>query len=205
MISIPKDQLCQSFDPMMYLPEKTLHIIEDSSKASTSCVAPAFVYLEGSRGKRFLCDFHYYYEKNMTKSSRPDLWDDIEKIIIDQRELVKETFSKNIKTTETLGIKCSMAVSGKHGPSAVYELGLSCNADALVKVIPKFNSFKKYDTSILFYNTDKSTYFCNFHFRKNYYRYHSNNIIYEDLFNIIDERYRMTMSIAEESEKLSVV
>ena len=77
MISIPQGQLCQAFDPMMYLPEKTLHIIDDPSKANTSCVAPAFVYLEGSRGKRFLCDYHYFYEKNMTESSTPNLWKDI--------------------------------------------------------------------------------------------------------------------------------
>jgi hypothetical protein len=205
MISIPQGQLCQAFDPMMYLPEKTLHIIEDTSKANTSCVAPAFIYLEGSRGKRFLCDYHYCYEKNMTTSSTPHLWKDIENIILDKRELIKDTFCKNTKTIETYGIKCSMTVSGNHGPSKIYQLGLSCSSDAFVKVTPKFYSFKKYNESILFYDKNKSTYYCNFHFRKYYYRYHSNGVIYEDIFDIVDERYRMTISIDEESKLLSVV
>lgn len=188
---IPNNQLCQAFDPMMYLPEKTKSIIENSSGASTSCIAPAYVYIEGSRGKRFLCDFHYYYEKNMTKSSTPHLWPEIEKFKIDQRELVKQTFSKNTKTQETVGFKCSLSTSGNHGPSGSYHLGLSCSADALVKVIHKPDL--------------NATFYCNFHFRKNYYRYYSNNVRYEDKFDIIDERYRMTMSIAEESESLNLV
>ncbi len=188
---IPEGQICQAFDPMMYLPEKTIGILEDSSKASTSCVAPAYVYLEGSRGKRFLCDFHYYYEKNMTITSTPHLWPKIEKIKIDQRELVKQTFSKDTKTQETLGFKCILSTSGNHGPEKIFSLGLSCSADALVKVIYKSNL--------------GVSYYCNFHFRKNYYRYYSNNVIYEDKFDIIDERYRMKMSIIEEAESLSIV
>jgi hypothetical protein len=188
---IPENQICQAFDPMMYLPEKTKNIIEDSLKASTSCVAPAYVYIEGSRGKRFLCDFHYYYEKNMTKSSTPHLWPEIEKFKIDERELIKKTFSRDTQTNEIVDVKCSISTSGNHGPSESYHLGLSCSSDALVKVINKL------DLGV--------TYFCNFHFRKNYYRSYSNNIIYEDKFYIIDERYRMKMSIAEESESLNLV
>jgi len=205
MRSIPKNQLCQSFDAMMYLPEKTAHIIEDPSKASTSCVAPAYVYLEGSRGKRFLCDYHYFYEKNMTKSGTPHLWDEIEKFKIDQRELVKETFSKNTKTTETVGKKCFVVMSGKHGPSNIYELGLSCIADAFVKITPKVLKFIKYNNEILVSDPRSSAFYCNFHFRKNYYRYYSNSVIFEDLFHIVDERYRMTVSIDQEAEALSVV
>lgn len=204
-MNIPENQLCQVFDPMMYLPEKTLHIIDDPSKANTSCVAPAFVYLEGSRGKRFLCDYHYFYEKNMTESSTPNLWKDIEKKIIDQRELIKQTFCKITNTKETAGKKCSMTVTGKHGPSEIYQLGLSCNSDAFIKTTPKYNSFKKYNDLILFYDKTKSNYYCNFHFRKYYYRYYSNGIVYEDMFDIVDERYRMDISIAQESENLSVV
>jgi hypothetical protein len=48
-------------------------------------------------------------------------------------------------------------------------------------------------------------FYCNFHFRKTYYRYYSNGIIFEDRFKIIDERYRMAISIAEESDQLKMV
>lgn len=51
--TIPDGQVCQAFDPMMILPEKTNYIIDNPMKANTSCVAPASVYLDGSREKDF--------------------------------------------------------------------------------------------------------------------------------------------------------
>lgn len=90
--TIPDGQVCQAFDPMMILPEKTNYIIDDPMKANTSCVAPASVYLDGSRGKRFLCDYHYHYEKDMTMVRTPELWSDIARFIIDDRELIRNTF-----------------------------------------------------------------------------------------------------------------
>jgi len=54
---IPEGQVCQAFDPLMMMPEKLLRP-ELKNRMSTSCVAPAYVYIEGSRGQRFLCDFH---------------------------------------------------------------------------------------------------------------------------------------------------
>jgi hypothetical protein len=76
----------------MIIPEKTNYIINDPMKANTSCVAPASVYIEGVRGKRFLCDYHYHYEKNITLVRTPEQWDEIAKIVIDERDLIRETF-----------------------------------------------------------------------------------------------------------------
>jgi hypothetical protein len=90
--SISENQLCQAFDPMMIIPEKTNYIIDDPMKANTSCVAPASVYIAGSRGKRFLCDYHYHYEKDMTITRTPEIWDSVIETIVDERELIRETF-----------------------------------------------------------------------------------------------------------------
>lgn len=186
---IPEGQICQAFDPMMFLPEKTLHIIDVTKNANTSCVAPAFVYIEGSHGKKFLCDFHYYYEVNMTRDSsykpRGESWEDIQEYIIDERERIKETFAKDVTTKITLGKKCHI---GK-GSS------LECVAEALVAVSSKQQNIKNF----------WGAFYCNYHFRKNYYRFYSNGVIYEDIYDILDERYRMTMTIAEESLNVKAV
>ena len=191
---IPSGQICQAFDPMMYLPEKTSNIIIAGQMPNTSCVAPAFVYIEGVHGKRFLCDFHYHYEKNMTLSSNSSahLWPHIESFKIDERERIKETFSKNVTTTETLGHKCSL--------SSTHNTKDSCTNDAFLKIIPRrkiSEANNSYENPGFFY--------CNFHFRKNYYRYYSNGVKYEEVYHIIDERYRMSMTIIEESDSLTLV
>lgn len=207
MITIPEGQLCQIFDPMMYLPNKTASILDDTSKASTSCVAPAYVYIEGSRGKRFLCDYHYYYEKNMTRSSTPHLWNAIEEKVIDQRNLIKEVFAKNVTTSETLGKKCWLSSEGSIAPKKHMDQGLRfCGNDAFVKVKSKslFNDNIIINNGMSEYE-DGWKYYCNFHFRKDYYRYYSNGVIYENLFDIVDERYRMTISVIEEAESCKLV
>jgi hypothetical protein len=173
MTIISKKQKCQAFDPIMIFPEKTKGIIDDYMKASTSCVAPAFVFLDGSRGKRYLCDYHYQYEKDMTICRTPNLWSEIEKFIIDEREEIIKTFAQNANTKETLNKNCW------------------CEKEAYVKIInKKYNGYY---------------FFCNFHFRKFYYRNLSNGVIFEDNWNVIDERYRMTESIIEESEKVKPI
>jgi hypothetical protein len=91
--SIPEDQLCEAFDPMMILPEK-VYGMSFEGRANCSCVAPAHVYLEGPRGKRFLCDFHYYYEKTSTEGRSPQQWRDVTQFVIDERNKIKETFEK---------------------------------------------------------------------------------------------------------------
>jgi hypothetical protein len=176
---ISKKQLCQAFDPIMIFPEKTMGIINNPMKVSTSCVAPAYVLLEGSRGSRYLCDYHYQYEKDMTVNRTPELWPEIEKNIIDEREEVKKTFEKNVKTTETLNKLCW------------------CKKDAYVKIIKK--------STIGYGSMQDVGFFCNFHFRKFYYRNYSNGVKCEDNWKIVDERSRLNLSIIEEANLISLI
>jgi hypothetical protein len=172
--TIPDRQMCQSFDPMMILPEKTNYIINDPMKANTSCVAPASVYLEGIHGKRFLCDYHYHYEKDITMVRTPELWDSIASFVIDERESIRNTFPQieGNGISDTFG-KCW------------------CGYDSLVKAT------RHDDGSV--------TYFCNFHYRKLFFRYLSNGRQMVDDYSIIDERIKLKLSIAEEAEQLTLI
>ena len=172
--TIPSDQICQAFDPIMIIPEKTNYIIPDHMKANTSCVAPASVYLEGSRGKRFLCDYHYHYEKDMTLVRTPELWKEISSIVIDERELIRETFPEIQGTS----------VSDSFGKCW-------CGYVSLVKATRHDNG--------------SSSFFCNFHYRKLFYRYLSNGRNMLDDYSIIDERVKLKISIAEEAELLTLI
>jgi hypothetical protein len=200
--TIPEGQICEAFDPMMFLPEKTLNIIGITQNANPGCVAPAFVYIEGTHGKKFLCDFHYYYEANMTRSSSyrasADSWQDIQKYIVDEREKIKETFAKNVTTNITLGQKCALFNAEKPN--------ISCTAEPLVcstkkETLVYKQNFKNLEDFVKNYGV----FFCNFHFRKNYYRYYSNGVRYEDIYEIIDERYRLNVTIAQEALNLNAV
>lgn len=166
------DQQCQAFDPIMILPEKAANIT-DPMKMNTSCVAPAYVYLEGSRGKRFLCDYHYFFEKDVTICRTPHLWPAISNYMIEKLESIKQTFAKSDGIQE---IKDDTICW--------------CKKQAYVRV-----------TS----NSLHSVYFCNFHYRKSYYRHVSNNIIFENVYSIRDERHRLNLTIIEEMEQLTVV
>lgn len=170
--SIPIDQKCQVFDPIMIFPEKSVNIV-DPMKVNTSCVAPAYFYLEGSRGKRFLCDYHYFLEKDIVMHRTPEQWPLIEEYVISNASEIKKTFPT--KKTDVLddNIVCW------------------CGNRAYVKM----QEFGK--DGILFY--------CNFHYRKTYFRYLSNGINLLDVYNVIDERYKMTISIDEEFALLTKI
>jgi|688.fasta_scaffold04528_19 hypothetical protein len=174
MKSIPKDQKCQAFDPMLIFPEKTYKIIKNPMNANTSCFAPASVFMDGIHGTRYLCDYHYQFEKDITMNRTPDLWPVIANKVIDERDQIKETFDKNTKTNETSDSYCW------------------CKKQAFVKIISKEE-------------IGGVSFFCNFHFRKFYYRNYSNYVIFEDIYQIIDERYKMTISVVEEAEQSDLV
>ena len=188
-INIPENQTCQAFDPMMIMPEKTAHITKFLKKPSTSCVAPAYVYIEGTHGNKFLCDYHYHYEKfngNYLDYDKNGLIDKREIVLVDERERVKETFAKNITSTETLGKFCSIKSSRGRTTNTTN----NCISEAFIKATDK---------------NGNSVFFCNFHFRKIYYRYSSNGSNYEDFYDILDERYRMNTTIIEESLSLKIM
>lgn len=200
--TIPQGQICQSFDPKMNLHPDVLKAHKVTQNANSSCLSQAYVYVEGKHGKKFLCDYHYYYELYMNKhgySAPGSSWEDIQQFIIDETEKVKETFAKNITSTETLGQKCSLinSFNKSHG----------CSADAFVKVNPtkmvsgkiNFTVFKDWK------DISKDIFYCNFHFRREYNRYYNNGVVYEDYHKILDERSRMTFTLAEEAAKLTYV
>ena len=197
--NIPKGQVCQQFDAKMHLPSSILESQKVIENATVSCAAPAFVYIEGTHGKKFLCDYHYYYETHMVRSGYLKPGENIQEFIIDETEKVKETFAKNVKTTETLGHKCSLINS--------YNTTMGCVADAFVKVNPtklvpnkiNWTAIKDRD------NISDSLFYCNFHFRREYYRYYSNGVVYEDFHKIVDERSRMTFTLAEEALRLQYI
>jgi hypothetical protein len=172
-MTIPLDQKCQAFDPMMILPEKTYRIIGNYMNANTSCVAPASIFIDGIHGTRYLCDYHYQYEKDITIHRTPQLWPLIANKVIDERDRILDTFSKNTQTNETENNYCW------------------CKKQAFVKIIDK--------------ETGSVSFFCNFHFRKFYYRNYSNGVDVESKYKIIDERYKMTMSIIEEADFIQIV
>ena len=201
--TIPEGQICQAFDPKMHFHPSVLKEQNATENANTSCLAPSFVYIEGSHGKKFLCDYHYHYEIYITKQgySDPDSpWEDIQKFIIDERERVKETFAKNVTTTETVGHRCSLTNS--------FNTNSGCTADALIKIKPIKRAVGKINfTSVQDWNNlSKDIFYCNFHFRREYYRYYNNGIVYEDFHQIVaDERSRMTSTIADEASRLTYI
>jgi hypothetical protein len=199
---IPEQQKCQAFDPKMNFHPSVLEAHKATENANVSCAVQAFVYIEGSHGNKFLCDYHYHYELYMSRQgySHPDSpWQDIAKYVIDERERVKETFAKNVTTTETLGHKCSLINS--------YNPKFGCTADALVKVIPiKMVEGKINFTTVKNINNIlQEIFYCNFHFRRESNRYYNNGVIYENFHKVIDERYRMNFTIADEASRLTYV
>jgi hypothetical protein len=174
---IPEDQICEAFDPMMILPEKSNWILDDHMKVSTSCLAPAYVYIEGIRGKRFLCDYHYYYEKSIVLVRTPEQWALIEEYLIDKIEDVKLTFPKADTNIVKDFIKCW------------------CGSRAYVKSISKSKNPKNRGIN----------YMCNFHYRKMFFRCKSNGVDYFELYDVVDERYKIQMSIKEEYDNLPIV
>lgn len=169
IVSIPVGQLCQAFDPMIILPEKTINICEPM-KANTSCICQAYVYAEGIHGNRFLCDYHYYYEYNINEMRTPHLLPQIFEYIVDEREKVKETFPLGTETVKELG-PCW------------------CGADSYVEV----NS------------SGEIQYFCNFHFRKLYYRYLLHGQDLYDNRQIHDQRFLIKHTIEEDSRRVKTV
>jgi len=174
IVNIPNGQICQAFDALMVIPEKITEILEDPSKANTSCVCPAYVYMEGTHGKRFLCDYHFTIEKAITNHQTPHLWPQISEYVINNIEDVKKTFKDSSDNSiQSFDEKCTND---------------QCKATAYVKCIR---------------NQGATEYYCNFHYRKKYYRYLSNGVPLETKYTIIDERYRMKMSVQEEIESLT--
>lgn len=173
---IPKDQLCQAYDGLMALKEKSDNLGIENDKINMSCFAPAFVYMEGTRGKRFLCDYHYFLEKHTTLFRTPEQWTKISEVLIDNTESIKDTFAE-LGSVQIIpdSIKCW------------------CGQQAFVLIYS--------NGELINFNNPQ----CNFHFRKTMYRYISNNIDPYKTIKVVDERKRMKMSINEEFDNLTTL
>jgi hypothetical protein len=110
----------------------------------------------------------------MTLIRTPELWGEIAKIVIDDRELIRNTFPQisGDEMSDTFG-KCW------------------CGYSSLVKATRHDNGH--------------SSFFCNFHYRKLFFRYLSNGRQMEDDYSIIDERIKLKISVAEEAEQLTLI
>jgi hypothetical protein len=198
---IPEGQICQAFDPRMLMPDAVLRSHSARLQPNTSCLALSYVYVEGKHGKRFLCDTHYYYELFINRQSYSGPNHSVLEIgqyIVNETERVKETFAKNITSTETLGHECCLTNYYNKGD-------IGCTADALVKI-----NVMKIPTGVVNFistldpdNISKDMFYCNFHFRRTYARYINNGIVFEDYFKVLDERYRMKMTLDEEAKRLT--
>lgn len=165
------EQKCQAFDPMMILKEKNLKQGEYGFIMSTSCIAPSYVFLDGIHGKRFLCDFHYFYEKDIVSRKSLKEWSLVANVCIENLDSIKETFDKNIKE-RVIVEKCW------------------CERDAFVE-LDKNSKF-----------IEGANFYCNFHFRKFYYRCLTNNIRLTESVILRDERIFMKETIKEEASSL---
>lgn len=96
-------QTCQAFDPMMLLENKAEQMQPGLKRLKTSCVAPAYAYIEGAHGKKYLCDFHYIYEKSTL--TEPE----IQKVFaleIENFQLITETFPKELPDNNMPDANC---------------------------------------------------------------------------------------------------
>lgn len=91
---------CQAFDSLMLCEKKSRELfLEDGHVLSTSCSAPAYSYISGSHGSKFLCDFHYAFEAmgNVLATKDTNLFD---------FELIKNTFGQLPDKEMPQGIAC---------------------------------------------------------------------------------------------------
>ena len=127
------------------------------------------------------------------------LIDKRETVIIDERERVKETFAKNVTSTQTVGNKCSLINSSNPNYSCVNEAFVKVNP--IKRVVGKVNFTAIKDLE----NITADIFYCNFHFRRESNRYHNNGVVYEDYHKVLDERYRMKMTLNEEAKRLTYI
>lgn len=165
---IPSGQVCQAFDSMMTLDFKSRDA--GVSHANPYCVAPAYYYVFGINGERFLCDFHFHLEQRGPLGSTTHH---------KRSEYISYVYSNAESILETFG---------EPPADPKPDVDCYCGKEALV-----FFGAKSY---------------CNFHFRKHYYRMEANgHDISKALETIKDYRRNYITSIEDDYslESLKVV
>lgn len=124
---IPNGQLCQAFDPVMLLPQKRLMEIDPNHNMSTSCVAPAYFYVFGSRGESFLCDYHFGLEYRSTDEHRKD---SVFEYVFDNSDEILKTFRtppQELYMPEGAKCWCGLPAEIMTKSKAEHSVTLKCN------------------------------------------------------------------------------
>lgn len=153
---------CQAFDPLMLIKEKAQDLHADLQRLNTSCFAPAYVYVDGSHGSRYLCDFHFALEHSAEYGYNGLEGLDVFSTTIIGLEKIKDTFGD----IDSL-------------PMPKPSVNCWCGNEAYVFMGDKGDNDRIASTS------------CNFHFRKTYYRNLSNGIDLFEIYTILDYRKLM--------------
>lgn len=157
-----KKNTCQAFDPLMLIEEKAAGIIPGAHRLNTSCASPSYVYVSGSHGNKFLCDFHYVLEMSAEKSWSLEQYEKVFAFVYSELSDIFYTF----------------ADAPEERPNRPEGLSCWCGVDAYVFHRDRYSL--KIEAS-----------FCNFHHRKHYYRSLSNGIDLYEKFIIDDYRKQM--------------
>jgi|AntAceMinimDraft_13_1070369.scaffolds.fasta_scaffold00014_36 hypothetical protein len=89
--SIEHWPVCQSFDPMMFLPEK-YDLMGQDSPLSSYCSAPSYYYKNGTKGESYLCDFHYFYQAlSISEQERNEVFS----VVVSNEEKIMEDFANS--------------------------------------------------------------------------------------------------------------
>ena len=98
--------LCQAFDPLMLIEGKANDIIPGSTRINTSCKAPAYVFVDGAHGARYLCDFHFAIERSSEYGYDGIHALSVFKLTVLGLEKIKETFPTTLPEEDKPSNKC---------------------------------------------------------------------------------------------------
>lgn len=165
---IPSGQVCQGFDSVMTLESKSTEL--NLRHANPYCVAPAYYYIFGKNGEKFLCDFHFHLEyRSSLGSPAHEFRSEYISYVFSNAEAILDTFG-DPPTTPRPDVNCY------------------CGKQAMV-----FFGAKSY---------------CNFHFRKHYYRMMSNNFDISKQLSLLQDYRKLYIDSIENDyslENLKVV
>tara|TARA_B110000503_G_scaffold24933_1_gene39297 strand:- start:17866 stop:18414 length:549 start_codon:yes stop_codon:yes gene_type:complete len=87
--------ICQAFDPLMVITTKAKDIDESLEFLNPSCLATAYVYVDGSHGTRMLCDFHYASEHTFVGNHDESKIESVFATVVHDLEKIKDTFEQS--------------------------------------------------------------------------------------------------------------
>ena len=94
--------ICQAFDPLMVITSKVKDIDESLESLNPSCLATAYVYVDGSHGTKILCDFHYAFERVFVHNYDQSKIESVFATVVHDLEKIKDTFEQSPDLTVTV-------------------------------------------------------------------------------------------------------